>query len=398
MPYRSEDCQYLSSGISVLDSKKEIHWFRYGLLAFCIAFISVLVSRSGFFYGVVFRFGDEAGKYNRYDLARIGLLISLTAFFFLFSTLLTKTLRNRSNLWFEKLPVSWRGISFKNPAGTHFYAATCLIFFCLMPLASVWLNLDRYMGGDVCFMRERIYTGWKGHLFQYPAGPGYSRCPKAAGADVSYGKSMDYIPIIEPWGLLILSCALTTIFIFLLSSLFSGRNHNKFVRKLAKLVYIFDLRSASLTKLPSKWAEYQRAKKFTHDIFLSYSYLDVEIAGRLQRELTDARIKVWFDSDRVSGGENFVSKIENGLLSSRWLVAICSNDFMRSRWGRRELLTALLIENEVNVEMVIPLSYKSTEERIGTEFVELERRNMIPVDDNIEEVVLKLIERIKTNI
>lgn len=380
-----------------IDHSKEQFWFRLGLVVFSISFLTVLVSRSGFFYEEVFRFGDEKGNYNRYDVARIGLLIEIVILILFFSALLIQALRNRSHLWFEKLPSSWRGRTFRQPAGTHFYASTCLFFFCTVPIASIWLNLDRYMGGDVCYKQERVYTGWKGHLFHDTPGPGYSRCEEAEGADISYGKSMDYLPIVEPWGLLILSFGISLIFALLLLGLYSRDNPGKFIRKLTKLIYLFDLRSAALTKLPKKWEENQRNGTLKYDAFLSYSHSDKDIAKKLHEKLTNAGLKVWFDTKNVGGGENFVSKIQAGLLTSKWLVPICSNEFMRSEWGRRELLSALLIENELGVEMVIPMSHNSSHQRIAREFVELERRSILSLDESLEDSVIALKERMTTN-
>lgn len=76
----------------------------------------------------------------------------------------------------------------------------------------------------------------------------------------------------------------------------------------------------------------------TH-VFISYSHQDQEYARKLGDELRKRGIDHWMD-DQTRTGDDWVNRIEQEILSSAAVIIIMSPDAEKSRWVKREILTA----------------------------------------------------------
>lgn len=80
------------------------------------------------------------------------------------------------------------------------------------------------------------------------------------------------------------------------------------------------------------------------DVFLSHTGADKEwveaLAERLEQETIDGRpLQVWFDKWDINYGENILSKIEEGLKTSRFVAVVLSPAFTRADWPTMEWQT-----------------------------------------------------------
>lgn len=75
-----------------------------------------------------------------------------------------------------------------------------------------------------------------------------------------------------------------------------------------------------------------------HDVVISYSSPDVELAGRLERGLVEAGVSVWWDrGDRTDPARGTLTEInlylmEPLFLSTRYLVVIATGAGLASEW------------------------------------------------------------------
>jgi hypothetical protein len=80
------------------------------------------------------------------------------------------------------------------------------------------------------------------------------------------------------------------------------------------------------------------------DVFLSHTGADKEwverFADRLEQETVNGRpLQVWFDKWDIDYGENILSKIEDGLKTSRFVAVVLSPAFTRAEWPTMEWQT-----------------------------------------------------------
>ncbi|MFN4164168.1 MAG: TIR domain-containing protein [Ferrovibrio sp.] len=77
-------------------------------------------------------------------------------------------------------------------------------------------------------------------------------------------------------------------------------------------------------------------KKFTHDVFVSYSSKDREIVIPIAEKLKESGLNVWIDIWSIKPGDNIYSSIEDGLENSRVLILCMSGNAFSSEWSKLE--------------------------------------------------------------
>ncbi|MCZ7377096.1 toll/interleukin-1 receptor domain-containing protein [Micromonospora sp. WMMC250] len=96
---------------------------------------------------------------------------------------------------------------------------------------------------------------------------------------------------------------------------------------------------------------------FRYDAFISHSHADRGAAARIAERLREAGICYWLDAEQITFGDPIVGKIEDGLRSSRFVVAVLSAALARSGWCRAEYGSVLHRELSGDASRrVIPLS------------------------------------------
>lgn len=92
-------------------------------------------------------------------------------------------------------------------------------------------------------------------------------------------------------------------------------------------------------------------------VFLSHSSQDKETVRKVAKEFQKRNITYWVDEEQITFGDAIVSKIEDGLKKSKYVVVCLSEDVVRSGWCRAEYGSILYREFSGDTSRrVIPLS------------------------------------------
>jgi len=75
-------------------------------------------------------------------------------------------------------------------------------------------------------------------------------------------------------------------------------------------------------------------------LFISYSRQNERYAQRIVRDLKDAGLRVWFDREKIKGGDEWWQSIVRGISNADYFLFCLSPDSIRSKTARDELLTA----------------------------------------------------------
>ncbi|MFT4104741.1 MAG: toll/interleukin-1 receptor domain-containing protein [Lacrimispora sp.] len=87
------------------------------------------------------------------------------------------------------------------------------------------------------------------------------------------------------------------------------------------------------------------------NVFISHNYKDKPIARKIAKELNKYGIKSWIDESEIKLGDSLIEKIRDGLDRVDFLIALISEDSIRSEWVKRELDIAM--NNEIEGRRII---------------------------------------------
>ena len=89
-----------------------------------------------------------------------------------------------------------------------------------------------------------------------------------------------------------------------------------------------------------------------HDVFISYSRMDIVLAKAIMDELEkNSNAKCWMDIDGIYSGSQFEAKIISAIDSCTYVVFLMSENSMRSEWTEKEIRYATSTG-----KMVIPVN------------------------------------------
>jgi hypothetical protein len=99
------------------------------------------------------------------------------------------------------------------------------------------------------------------------------------------------------------------------------------------------------------------------DIFISYATRDYDLyVLPLLAGLDTAGITYWLDTSEISWGDNIVSKINDGLSRSEFVLLCLSKNFLERPWPESEFYSSLAIQNTRGVKRILPLICDSKDE------------------------------------
>jgi hypothetical protein len=75
-------------------------------------------------------------------------------------------------------------------------------------------------------------------------------------------------------------------------------------------------------------------------VFVAYSRKNQREALRLTSDLKDAGLRVWYDREKIKGGDNWWQSIQQGITTADYFIFCLSPDALRSAIARDELLVA----------------------------------------------------------
>jgi hypothetical protein len=91
-------------------------------------------------------------------------------------------------------------------------------------------------------------------------------------------------------------------------------------------------------------------------VFISYNHKDREFVERLANDLKKHGLAVWWDQWEIRVGESIIQKINDGIDSSAYLIAVLSSHSAQSHFVQREINSALMrqLSAERNI-VILPL-------------------------------------------
>ncbi|HRA89271.1 MAG TPA: toll/interleukin-1 receptor domain-containing protein, partial [Planctomycetaceae bacterium] len=89
--------------------------------------------------------------------------------------------------------------------------------------------------------------------------------------------------------------------------------------------------------------------------FLCHASADKEFVRRLAIALASEGINVWIDEGEILVGDSLLDKIEEGIMESKYLVVVLSENSVNSRWCREELKMAMFRQTQERGIKVLPI-------------------------------------------
>lgn len=95
-----------------------------------------------------------------------------------------------------------------------------------------------------------------------------------------------------------------------------------------------------------------------YDVFISHASKDKsDYVDALYLELRKLGVKIFYDSEVLSWGDNWKQVIINGTSTSEFAILVISENFFGREWTERELQEFLQQQNTNGQKMVLPLLY-----------------------------------------
>lgn len=99
-----------------------------------------------------------------------------------------------------------------------------------------------------------------------------------------------------------------------------------------------------------------------HGIFLCHNSKDKPFVRELKKSLEERGVeRIWLDEVEIEIGDNLVTKIEEGIMKSKYFGIILSPNSIDSPWVKRELEMALNKEEYIKRVIILPLLYEKCE-------------------------------------
>ena len=95
-----------------------------------------------------------------------------------------------------------------------------------------------------------------------------------------------------------------------------------------------------------------------YDLFISHASSDkISFVKELYDKILNLGVKVFYDADSISWGDNWKSKIIEGTEKSEFAIIVISNNYFGREWTERELNEFLNRQNATGQKIVLPLLY-----------------------------------------
>src|SRR5262245_61880209 len=82
-------------------------------------------------------------------------------------------------------------------------------------------------------------------------------------------------------------------------------------------------------------------QKRDFDVFLSHAHKDAALVGQLDRWLTDAGLRVWYDQRELAGGALLATDLQTAIERCRAIVLVASEESLGRGWVKAEYNSAM---------------------------------------------------------
>ena len=139
-----------------------------------------------------------------------------------------------------------------------------------------------------------------------------------------------------------------------------------------------------------------------YDLFISHANKDKNtFVNELYLTINKLGIKIFYDKETISWGDNWKEKILEGTARSEFAIIVISNNFFGREWTERELSEFLQRQNSSHQKIILPLLYGITKEDLLVKYPSLEEIQYISSEDySVDEIGIlfakELIKRIRS--
>lgn len=131
-----------------------------------------------------------------------------------------------------------------------------------------------------------------------------------------------------------------------------------------------------------------------YDLFISHANKDKSIfANELYETLSKLGIRIFYDKEAISWGDNWKEKILNGTAQSEFAVIVISENFFGREWTERELKEFLQQQNSSHQKTILPLLYNITRDDLLSKYPFLEEIQYISNQDHSAEEICILFAK-----
>ena len=115
-----------------------------------------------------------------------------------------------------------------------------------------------------------------------------------------------------------------------------------------------------------------------YDLFVSHCSKDkLKYVDGLVTEIKKAGIKVFYDSESISWGDDIKATIDKALDSCTLALVVISKSFFDRTWTEYELSKLLSKQNELKEKLILPLLYKITKQQLIEKYPDLKNIKFI---------------------
>lgn len=138
-----------------------------------------------------------------------------------------------------------------------------------------------------------------------------------------------------------------------------------------------------------------------YDVFISHANRDkLDYVDELFVAIRKLGIKVFYDTEEISWGDNWKQVILDGTAKSEFAIIVISKNFFGREWTERELDEFLKRQNASGQKIVLPLLYNTTVEEMKEKYPKLGEIQALETDTHTkEEIVIffarELIKRLR---
>lgn len=138
-----------------------------------------------------------------------------------------------------------------------------------------------------------------------------------------------------------------------------------------------------------------------YDLFISHANGDkIAYVNDLYETFDKLGIRIFYDKEVISWGDNWKEKILEGTAKSEFAVIVISENFFGREWTERELSEFLQRQNSSHQKIILPLLYNITREDMLKKYPFLEEIQYISSEKcSVEEICIlfakELIKRIR---
>ena len=142
--------------------------------------------------------------------------------------------------------------------------------------------------------------------------------------------------------------------------------------------------------------------KMLYDVFISHANADkIEYVDQLKESIDKLRIKVFYDKDSLEWGDNWKTKILEGVGQAEFAIIVISENFFGREWTEKELREFLSRQNTNGQKIILPILHNITTAQLKEEYPAVaDIQALNSADYSCDEIALKfagqLIKRLKS--